>query len=528
VSNLFYAGSRIWKISAAMVVFVFSRCCAIGMGLPEMKDTCWQYLVVSSRKQLESLDTDKLWAQEAAAQNGWILTREPFTGDSTGKDGPRKLLQTLLSELRDTPKSKRPQYILMTRLDRVGRGRLVDSQIILRDIYDLGSQIFTRQEGFVWLDSPMDELIAAVKHSTASQENLNRRDKARSGHLRRKRRGLHDGHAPYGTTLVEGKPVAQEPQASIIRMMFAMRHRGEGLHVVTEYARQHGPPKIRSDGTTRVLTWNKASVRLMLHCATYRGVVVDPDVFDAVNAMVTHGMYPLSTEGSWPLRGAVHCSCGRRLSGRMSGLGTWRHRYYVCTNHPGEMRVPHFPADAVEDAYLAFLGRLKASDALNAVQPSPKRILENGRETVRSIEAQIAQVNSRRQRAWEMAETANIPPAELSRRLVEHDESLQRLETAMQRAQEEIGRSAHAAQAVAAAKTILADVVREWGTFNPIERARVALAIARALPGEILLTRESTSRTITVEWVPHSQSDDNGLQNSPHWGWITELARDPK
>jgi hypothetical protein len=123
-----------------------------------------------------------------------------------------------------------------------------------------------------------------------------------------------------------------------------------------------------------------------------------------------------------------------------------------------------------------------------------------------------------------MAETANIPPAELSRRLVEHDESLERLETAMQRAQEEISRSAHAAKAVAAAKTILADVVREWGTFNPVERARVALAIARALPGEILLARESTSRAITVEWVPHSKSDDNGLQNSPHWGWITELA----
>jgi DNA invertase Pin-like site-specific DNA recombinase len=122
----------------------------------------WALLTVSSEPQIGTLKHQRAWAVGAAENKGWQLTRI-MEGVASGKEGPRAIARELLLEIRATPAEARPEHVLMIRLDRVGRGSIVDSQIFVRDLLALGARVYTRDAGEIRLDSAMDELIAAVQ-----------------------------------------------------------------------------------------------------------------------------------------------------------------------------------------------------------------------------------------------------------------------------------------------------------------------------------------------------------------------------
>ena len=151
--------------------------------------TAWALLVVSSEAQAETLRYQRAWAEGVAKEKGWRIGRF-IEGVASGNDGPRRLSRDLLLELRAVPVEVRPAYILMIRLDRIGRGSIVDSQIFVRDLLALGARVYTRNAGEIRLDSAMDELVAAVQMAVARHENDVRRDKA--GDRDRNRRSYLD------------------------------------------------------------------------------------------------------------------------------------------------------------------------------------------------------------------------------------------------------------------------------------------------------------------------------------------------
>jgi DNA invertase Pin-like site-specific DNA recombinase len=178
---------------------------------PIALQTAWAYLVVSSTKQAESLEDQERWVHDAAAVNGWLITRT-FKGVSTGVAGVRKLLEELLTALTATPKANRPERVMMTRLDRTGRGLGLEAIAALAQLHKAGVTIHTRQDGDVSLTRVTDVFLPVLRVLTAATENESRRDKALAAYDARRKAGKHIGsHAPYGVQLVNGSPQPVEP-----------------------------------------------------------------------------------------------------------------------------------------------------------------------------------------------------------------------------------------------------------------------------------------------------------------------------
>ncbi len=141
------------------------------------KPLAWALCVVSSSKQEETLPHQRGWASTEAKSKGWRL-HDIFEGVASGKDGARSLVRDILKKLRATEPDARPQWLLMIRSDRIGR-EMVESQIVLRDLKQLGVRVWTRDQGELKLDTTMGKVYAAMQAGLAEQENMVRQDKMR-------------------------------------------------------------------------------------------------------------------------------------------------------------------------------------------------------------------------------------------------------------------------------------------------------------------------------------------------------------
>ena len=201
-----------------------------------MNSNVWLLAVVSSDGQAETLDFQERWGQDVSAENGWTIERT-FKDVSSGRDGARQLLKDLLTELRAVPKSARPERVLLVRIDRLGRGDGLEIIATLSEIKKLGVKLHTREDGDVKLERASDSLMPAIKSILAGIENEVRADRTRAGLARRKSRGLHHGNAPYGAVLVDGKPIAYEPEAAIVREALLAASAGLGIRSARPFRR---------------------------------------------------------------------------------------------------------------------------------------------------------------------------------------------------------------------------------------------------------------------------------------------------
>jgi DNA invertase Pin-like site-specific DNA recombinase len=188
----------------------------------------WLLAAVSSEGQAETLPHQRAWGEEVASTRGWRLTRI-IEGVATGKAGPRRIVRDLLTDIRALDAEARPTRLLMIRADRLGRGSIVESQIVLRDLHDLGVSVFTRDQGEVKLDSAMDELISAATLAVARHENDVRREKMRQVRRRKREAGEPMGKAPYGLRYENNKCFTDAERAPIVREAFKLRLQGKGL-----------------------------------------------------------------------------------------------------------------------------------------------------------------------------------------------------------------------------------------------------------------------------------------------------------
>jgi len=173
-----------------------------------MTQTAWALAVVSSDAQDDTLATQRALIERYAADRGWKVVRT-FEEASSGKSGVRAAFLELMAALRSTPAEARPFTIILKRQDRIGRGRIVDTQIALAELRELGVKMHTVLEGEIANETWMDDVINTVRAGVAQHENAVRSDKLRAGHARRRAEGKRWA-APYGTQLTPEKtPVAR-------------------------------------------------------------------------------------------------------------------------------------------------------------------------------------------------------------------------------------------------------------------------------------------------------------------------------
>jgi DNA invertase Pin-like site-specific DNA recombinase len=385
----------------------------------------WALLAVSSEQQSETLVHPRKWAEEAAASHGWHLTRV-VEGVASGKEGPRRVVRELLADLRTIDPEARPARLLMIRADRVGRGSIIDSQIVLRDLRELGVSVWTRDQGEVKLDSTMDQLISAVTLAVAAHENDVRRDKAKQVRKRKREAGEPMGTAPYGLRYEGKKFAVDRERVAIVREAFKLRLQAKGYDAIGKRLTAIALPQVYLSGKSVIVHWTATRVSKLLSNRAYVGPIVDEATFaraQQIAQLLTNGSrngdrrrhYP------WPLAGSLKCYCGRVLIGMACGVEPWRYRYYTCKarwNHDGKLKLVR--AECIEDQFVDLLGRLRASPKLierysrRAASLVSPRILER---SIRDLKAKLGEIARRRDAAWELHASGKVRPEDVQERL---------------------------------------------------------------------------------------------------------------
>jgi DNA invertase Pin-like site-specific DNA recombinase len=446
-----------------------------------MNAKVWLLAVVSSDGQAETLDFQQRWGEETAAANGWAIERI-FKDVSSGRDGARQLLKDLLQELRALPKTERPSRVLLVRIDRLGRGDGLEIIATLSEIKRLGVKLHTRDDGDVKLERASDALMPAIKSILAGIENEVRADRTRAGLARRKARGLHHGNAPYGSVIEDGKAVAYEPEAALVREIFALRAQAWGYDRLARYAGEHALPKRTLNGTRR-LRWGRSTIQRLLWCTTLRGLVVAAELFDRVQALKNPDFKSLRQQSCpFPLAHAVRCTCGSLLSGQCSGREGYRIRYYVCRGVARHGYYPHHNAEALERQFQQQLRRLRAADG-QTFAPRIAATVDALLDREARIRSDVANLDRRRRRVWEIGEAGDVPPAEVKQRLAQIGADRERYENELGLLRDDIQRAQSAQSQERAVEAILRDLERSWPSAPLDCQQEAALALGAIVGG---------------------------------------------
>lgn len=449
--------------------------------------TAWALLVVSSDAQAETLQHQRAWAQSAAKERGWHLTRF-VEGVASGKDGPRRLTRDILLEVRAAPPEARPAFLLMIRLDRVGRGSIVDSQIFVRDLLALGARVFTRDAGEIRLDSAMDELVAAVQMAVARHENDVRRDKARAVYKRRVAAGqITSNRAPYGLALTPDRRYEARPEyAPAIRQAFKMRARGVRMMDVVRWMQGHSEPHRYKNGHEYQVRWSDHRLRAMLGNRGYIGTVVDQATWlRAQRARVERavGRSPQCDRIylEFVLAGALRCVCGRSLSGVRSIRPGRVLRYYVCRAGWTHKSARYHRARDLEDRFVVFLRRLADSPA--STHPTHTAKLERLERDAAAIRGRLDVVERGRARIWDLDDRGHLDPRDLAQRLSDLNARRAALETQLVAVLEECAFLQAARERDTEAEALRRNALDSYLAANAVERTAIARAVAASLGG---------------------------------------------
>ncbi len=450
----------------------------------------WALAVVSSEGQSETLVHQRKWAEETATARGWRLARI-VEGVATGKAGPRRLVRDLLADLAALDAEVRPKKLLMIRADRLGRGSIVESQIVLRDLLALGVGVFTRDQGDVKLDSAMDELISAATLAVARHENDVRRDKMKGVRRRKREAGEPMGKAPYGLRYDNNKVSVDRERAPIVREAFKLRLAGNGYEMIGRRLAAIAPPHVYLKGTSRVVHWSPTRVRNLLQNRAYVGPIVTESVFAraqrVAEVLTNPHRQPKRRAYPWPLAGSLKCYCGRVLIGMPCGQAPWRYRYYGCRarwNHDGRLRLVR--ADRLEEQFVELLARLRASPKLierysrRAASSVSPRALER---SVRDLKAKVADIARRRDTAWELHASGRVRPEDVQERLDALAEQRDEVQGRLTDAQEQLAIAKVAASRDRDVEALVRRAAQIFKKANVDEQNQIARAVSVALGG---------------------------------------------
>lgn len=451
----------------------------------------WALCAVSSEGQSETLVHQRRWAEETSVSHGWHLSRI-VEGVATGKAGPRRVVRELLADLRALEAEARPKKLLMIRADRLGRGSIVESQIILRDLLALGVGVFTRDQGDVKLDSAMDELISAATLAVARHENDVRREKSLAVYRRKRAAGETIGSkAPYGIVRRKGKDAPDRKRAPIVREAFQLRLEGKGYDAIGKRLSAIAPPHEYLNGNSRVVNWTATRVKVLLSNRAYIGPVIDEATF--ARAQQVAGLLTNDRSGDrrrvypWPLAGSMRCYCGRVLTGIACGKEPWRYRYYTCKarwNHDWKLRL--IRAERLEEQFVTILGRLRAHPKLVerygrlAAAPISPHILER---SVRELKAKLADVGRRRDAAWELHVSGKVRAEDVQERLDTLGDERDELQGRIATAQEQLAIAKMVSNRVRDIDALFRRVPQVFAQANVGEQNQIARAAALALGG---------------------------------------------
>lgn len=451
---------------------------------PARERNVWAYLVVSSDLQAETLVHQKEWARQQAAERHWDISVF-FDGVSTGKDGVRGILEQLLIRLRKTPLAERPSRVLMTRLDRLGRGLGLEAIGALAEITRLGVVIHTRQDGDYHLLRASDSILPTMRIITGAIENEARRDKATAVFKRKRDAGLVAAtKRPYGLKLHEGRDVADSDRAAVIIKAFDLAANGFGLGAIGRRIAEFAPAQRFQNGREHKVDWGNSRVSKLLRNRAYRGSIVPVETWDRVQ--VFRSQAPVTRKSvlnPWPLSGALSCACGRRLIGSGRGRGQ---RAYRCDTQAVHGRIVTHSARKIEEQFRALLTRLSGSPELvashAALPPDEDDTLQLQRHA-NELAKDEHRLVAEKQRIWDLNVRGKLHDNDLQERLDATNAQLNEVQSALAIVRQKQAAASTTMAHRAEAHEILKSAASLWDQASVEQRQQISQAASSALGG---------------------------------------------
>lgn len=335
------------------------------------------YIRVSSAGQADdgtSLDTQRA-ACEAYAREHELEAPAVFTDVHTGSELWER---PQLTALRDAIAARSYQHVIVYALDRLARN-VAHQIIVAEECARYGVTLHSVTEDMD--DSPEGKLLSYIRGYVAEVE----REKIRERTQRGKREKIRQGELPraavelYGYRRVDGKRIAYESEAVIVREIFNLALSGKGPAAIAALFNRRGMP---SPGKAR---WWEGQVRSMLRHPAYKGdshawrwktgkstggkrttriraedewlalpagvteAIVAPEVWDAVQKRLAQnaGAYKRNERRPVLLRAMVECAVcgGRAYADRDSGKPVYR---CASRHHGGACGASRIPSDELE------------------------------------------------------------------------------------------------------------------------------------------------------------------------------------
>lgn len=299
------------------------------------------YARVSTEDQLEKfgLPSQLRACRELAGKSGWTvieeITDEGVSGAVLDRPG--------LSRLRQRVQAGDADLVLMLDVDRLSR-ELAHLLILKPEIERKARLEFVTAR---FEDSPSGRLFFGIRGVIGQYERELTRERTMRGKRERALEGrLLGGRVAYGYRYEAGALSPDEAQAPVVRQIFDWYAKGLSMRAITQQLRTCGAP------TWAGRQWGHSSVRRILGNETYVGVayygthrregkllkrrsdlsarialrvpsLIAREQWERVQLRKRDNVQVGRPTVAYLLRGLLHCSCGRRMSGE-------RRRNYLC------------------------------------------------------------------------------------------------------------------------------------------------------------------------------------------------------
>ena len=330
-------------------------------------------------------------ARAFAARKGWAVLSDHIYVDDAVSGAEWGARRPAFVRLMASLKPRAPfDVLIVSEESRIGR-ESVEVGYAVKQLTTSGVRLFCYlTDSERRLDSPIDKIMLALSSYSDEMERERARQRTADAMLRKAKQGHVCGGACYGyrsrDVMGDADPagrrprlhvarVVYEPEAEIVREIFARYGRGEGLIAIAKALNAERKPSPRAQ-RGRPSGWSPSSIRALLLRPTYRGVVtwnrsqkrdghgaikqrprpesdwivrvdeslriVTDEAWQAVQArFAEHARTGVGLASSRPgtsaarylLTGLVRCACGSGFEAVSRKSGTGRRFAYACAAH---------------------------------------------------------------------------------------------------------------------------------------------------------------------------------------------------
>lgn len=346
-----------------------------------------------------------------ASQDHWTLVDSYIDDGKSAKDLHRPEMKRLIKDAR----LRKFDVVVFYKLDRLVRSvKDLHELLQLFDQYDVKirsiTEVFDTTSALGRFFLTLVAAMAQWERETISERVLlNMKQKAKEG----ERNGAKP---PYGYKLVQSKLEIIEEEAAIVREMFRLYKKGNGLAYISKYLQ------------TFKLQKSTRTIGRMLDNPVYCGKVRWGNHSDKVNTIIVESQQipaiiseetflevkkqreKNSKEGKkatspYHFSGVLRCArCGSALSGQFKKQRGTKHYICISKKNSGNCDLPMFTEKALT---LEFMNKLTVDDMevfLNLIQPDFKEleINEENQLLVSSIEKELGRIKNMK-RNWNLA-----------------------------------------------------------------------------------------------------------------------------